>query len=165
MGDGGQRGPNRRRWRAESGLGAKFSAVRGLSRNLFVGHITQGICDVPYEQIWRKPAVDREQAAFILLVGVNYLPLSFMVGVGVGGSILAGIPRCSKAPMARSLHATISREKNCYSLIGHSEFPLHSGILDERILEFFLNSAQPSQPTRLITHHPEPPKSTWSREL
>ena len=97
MGDGGQRGPNRRRWREESGLGAKFSAVRGLSRNLFVGHITQGICDVPYEQIWRKPAVDREQAASILLVGVNYLPLSFMVGVG--GSILAGIPRCSKAPM------------------------------------------------------------------
>ena len=60
--------------------GAKFSAVRGLSENLFVGNITRGICDVPYEQISRKPAVDREQAASILLAGAEYLPLSFTVG-------------------------------------------------------------------------------------
>ena len=98
MGDGGQRGPNRRRWRAESGLSAKFSAVRGLSKNLFDRNITRGICDVPVEQISRRPAEDGELSDNILLVGVDYLPLSFMVGVG--DSILAGIPRCSKAPMA-----------------------------------------------------------------
>ena len=79
--------------------GAKFSAVRGLSKNLFDRNITRGICDVPVEQILRRPAVNGEQCANILLSGAEYLPLSFMVGgTALRGSILAGIPRCSKAP-------------------------------------------------------------------
>ncbi|EJK44837.1 hypothetical protein THAOC_36598 [Thalassiosira oceanica] len=59
---------------------AKFSAARGLLKNLFGWHITRGIFDVPNEQISWRPAVVGGQSSAILPVGgqwVNNMGTSF----------------------------------------------------------------------------------------
>ncbi|EJK61249.1 hypothetical protein THAOC_18302 [Thalassiosira oceanica] len=110
-------------------LPAKFSAARGLSKNLFGQRITRGICDALPEQISRETGSGRRTIQRHIARRGGLFALSFIVGGGGpgGGSIwlrfwleFRVVPRLRAAIASRDS----SPAKSCPGRLGHSEFPL-----------------------------------------